>query len=174
MGPGDVDALLVEAQRAAAEERYTDALRALRAAARVAPEDPEVFTLLGAVALRADRPAESEAALARAVELAPRDARALSAYGLALRAQRRYDEAEAALLRSLILRPADPSTLAALGEVYRLSGQPEKCADRYEQFVWQLEREEAEAGSDLQQRVLDTSRERMRECEAAAAARETR
>ena len=166
----DVPRLKREAREATEAGRHVEALRALRPASQLAPDDPEVFILLGAVALRAKRPSEAEAALARAVELSPNDPRPLTAHGLALRSLRRYEEAESALLHSLILRPADPSTLAALGEVYRLWGQPEKCAARYEQFAWQLEQEDAAVKSARRQRSLAVARSRMQECEAAAAA----
>jgi Flp pilus assembly protein TadD len=170
LGAPDVPALKSEAREAFAEGRPTDALQTLRTAVALAPDDAEAHYLLGVMALRSDRTGEAEVALARAAELAPRDARTLAAWGLALRAQKRWEEAESALVRSLLLRPGDPSTLAALGELYRLSGQPEKCAVRYEQFVWQLEQSEPQQLDPQQQRALDSARERARECAAAAAA----
>lgn len=169
----DVPRLKRDAREASEAGRHVEALRTLRPATALAPEDQEVFFLLGAIALRADRPGEAEEALARAVELAPHDPRPLAAHGLALRGLHRYEEAESALLRSLILRPADPATLAALGEVYRQWGEPEKCAARYEQFVWQLEQdtpEEELAPESNRARALAVARSRMHECEAAALA----
>jgi Flp pilus assembly protein TadD len=170
----DVPRLKSEAREAAEAGRHTDALRALRPASALAPDDPEVFMLIGAVALQADRPSEAEAALARAVELAPHDPRPLAAHGIALGHLRRYEEAESALLRSLILRPADPSTLTALGNVYRLWGEPEKCAARYEQVVWQLERKPSDTADATRARRLEAARSRMKECEADLAAQRAR
>jgi Flp pilus assembly protein TadD len=167
----DVPRLEREAREAVEAGRIDDALGALRRAAEVAPEDAEVFFMLGVVALRAGRLDEAETALARAVALAPHDPRPLAAHGLALRGLGRYEEAESALLRSLNLRPADPSTLAALGEVYRLWGDPEKCAARYEQFVWRIEQEEHAAEDADRERALAEARSRMQECAAAAANR---
>jgi hypothetical protein len=71
-------------------------------------------------------------------------------------------------LRSLLFEPGEPSTIAALGELYRLSGSPEKCAVRYEQFVWQLDQRDARSLTVSEQRALRTARDRVRECEAAA------
>jgi len=150
-----------------AHGRDTDALNALRAATERDPSDGEAFYMLGAAALRQGHLDEAEMALSRAVELQPRNPKWLAAYGLSLREQARYEEAERELLRALFLRPGDPSTLAALAEVYRLSGQPEKCAARYDQFVWFVEQGEGGVG-ELQQRALADARERVRECEAAA------
>jgi Flp pilus assembly protein TadD len=115
--------------------------------------------------LRTDRVLEAE--LARA--LAPRNAKMLAAYGIALRAQGRWSEAESALVRSLLLEPGESSTIAALGELYRLSGRPEKCAVRYEQFVWQLEQRSPQTLTESERSALAIARDRVRECEAAAA-----
>jgi Flp pilus assembly protein TadD len=136
----------------------------------LAPDDADAHFTLGVMELRTDRVDEAEAELARAVALSPRDAKMLAAHGLALRAQKKWSAAESALLRSLLLDPGNPSTIAALGELYRLSGDPEKCAVRYEQFVWQLEQRDPNTLSESEQRALHTSRERVRECEAAAQA----
>jgi len=165
----DVPGLMAEARRAEVAGHHTDALRSLRRAEALAPEDPDVALLLGVVALRAERPREADAALARAVQLAPHDPRPLAARGLALRALHRYDEAESALLRSLMLRPADPATLAALGETYRLWGKPEKCATRYEQYLWQMEHEPAEPRDAGRERALADARRQLEACEADAA-----
>ncbi len=165
-------ALKSEARRDLAHGRRTDALRALRTATERDPSDGEAFYMLGAAALRLGHPEEAESALMRAVEIEPRNSKWLAAYGLSLRAQGRYEEAERELLRALFLRPGDPGTLAALAEVYRLSGQPEKCAARYDQFVWFVEQGEGGVG-ELQQRALSDARERVRECEAAASSAST-
>lgn len=170
LSASDVPSLESDAREAFAEGRPTDALRMMRTATALAPDDAELHYLLGVIALRSNRIGEAETALARAAELAPRDARTLAAWGLALRAQRRWEEAESALLRSLQLRSGDPRTLAALGELYRLSGQPDKCATRYEQFVGQLEQGEPSQLDPQQQRALDVARVRAKECAAAAAA----
>jgi tetratricopeptide (TPR) repeat protein len=122
------------------------------------------------MALRTDRLAEAETSLSRSIQLAPHDARALAAYGLVLRAQERWPEAESALLRSLLIQPGDASTLAALAEVYRRSGDAEKCAARYEQFVWQFEQRDPKTLDEREQRALDEARLRAQECEAAASA----
>jgi Flp pilus assembly protein TadD len=124
--------------------------------------------MLGVMLLRTDRVEQAEAELARAVELDPRNAKALAAHGLALRAQERWSEAENELVRSLLLAPGEASTIAALGEVYRLSGSPDKCAVRYEQFVWQLEQRDPRTLSEGERSALLAARQRVRECKAAA------
>jgi len=170
LAASDVPSLKSDAREAFEEGRPTDALRTLRTAIALAPDDADAHYLLGVIALRSDRIGEAETALARAAVLAPRDARTLAAWGLALRAQRRWEEAESALVRSLLLNPGDPSAIVALGELYRLSGQPEKCATRYEQFVWQLEQIEPSQLDPQQQRALNVARDRASECAAAASA----
>jgi Flp pilus assembly protein TadD len=144
------------------------AIAAMEEVVALTPDDANAHFLLGVMMLRTDRVAEAESELARAVELAPRNAKMLAAHGLALRAQKRWVAAEHALLRSLLFEPGEPSTIAALGELYRLSGSPEKCAVRYEQFVWQLDQRDARSLTVSEQRALRTARDRVRECEAAA------
>jgi Flp pilus assembly protein TadD len=150
--------------------RIFEAIETMQRAVALAPDDAEAHFLLGVMMLRTDRVVEAEAELARAVTLAPRNAKILAAYGLALRAQKRWGDAESALVRSLLLEPGDPSTIAALGELYRLSGKPDKCAVRYEQFVWQLEHRSLESLTESERRALSIARDRVRECEAAAQA----
>jgi Flp pilus assembly protein TadD len=151
--------------------RVVEAIETMQRVVALTPEDAEAHFLLGVMMLRTDRVAEAEPLLARAVELAPRDAKMLAAYGLALRAQKRWSDAERALVRSLLFDPGEPSTIAALGELYRLAGDPDKCAVRYEQFVWQLEQRSPESLNESERRALSTARDRVRECEAAAQAR---
>ena len=150
--------------------RTVEAIETMQRVVALAPEDAEAHFLLGVMMLRTDRVAEAEVELARATALAPRDAKMLAAYGLALRAQKRWSDAENALVRSLLLEPGEPSTIAALGELYRLSGSPEKCVVRYEQFVWQLEQRGVESLSESERYALKVARDRVRECEAAAQA----
>jgi Flp pilus assembly protein TadD len=166
------DAPQLEAQARADFEagRVAEALDTMQRVVEIAPDDAEAHYLLGVMALRTDRIEQAEPELARAVALAPRDAKMLAAHGLALRAQRRWSEAESAFLRSLLLDPGNSSTLAALGELYRLSGDPGKCAVRYEQFVWQLEQRDARTLTESEQRALSTAHNRVRECAAAAQA----
>jgi Flp pilus assembly protein TadD len=94
----------------------------------------------------------------------------LAAHGLALRAQHKWGAAESALLRALLLEPNDTSTIAALGELYRLSGDAEKCAARYEQVVWQLEQRDPETLGESERRALGEAREHARTCALVARA----
>jgi Flp pilus assembly protein TadD len=148
--------------------RTGEAIETMRSVVALAPEDPDAHFLLGVMLVRTDFVTEGESELARAVSLAPRNGKMLAAHGLALRAQRRWSDAENTLLRSLLFEPGEPSTIAALGELYRLSGRPDQCAVRYEQFAWQLEQRGSDSLSESERRALSTARDRVRECEAAA------
>ena len=154
--------------------RIVEAIETMQSAVALAPDDAQAHFLLGVMMLRTDRVDEAEAELAVAVGLEPRDAKMLAAHGLALRAQKRWSDAEDALVRSLLFEPGEPSTIAALGELYRLSGKPDKCAVRYEQFVWQLEQRGVESLSESERYALKVARDRVRECEAAAEQAATR
>jgi Flp pilus assembly protein TadD len=151
--------------------RTEEAIETMRRAVELAPDDAQAHFSLGAMQLRTNRVDEAEAELARAVALAPRDAKMLAAHGLALRAQGRWSAAEDALLRSLLLQPGETSTIAALGELYRLAGEPDKCAVRYGQYVWQLEQRDAATLTPTERQGLGSARQRVRECEAAAQAK---
>jgi Flp pilus assembly protein TadD len=145
-----------------------DAIETMQEVVALAPEDAEAHFLLGVMLLRTDYLTDAETELARAVALAPRNGKMLAAHGLALRAQKRWSEAENAFVRSLLFEPGEPSTIAALGELYRLSGKPDQCAVRYEQFAWQLEQREQDSLTESERRALATARERVRECQTAA------
>ena len=147
-----------------------EAIAQMREVVALAPDVAQVHFSLGLMLLRTDRVDEAEPELARAVALAPRDARKLAAHGLALRAQQKWSAAESALLRALLLEPNDTSTIAALGEVYRLSGDYEKCAARYEQVVWQLELREPSTLGESELRALGEAREHARVCAMLARA----
>jgi Flp pilus assembly protein TadD len=166
--PDDVPALEAQARSDFEAGRTEEAIEVMRRVVRLTPDDPQAHYLLGVMALRTDRTDEAERELARAVELAPRDAKLLAAHGLALRAQQKWSAAESAFVRSLLLQPGESSTLAALGELYRLSGDPEKCAVRYGQFVWQLEQRDPATLTQTERRALSSARQLVRECEAAA------
>jgi tetratricopeptide (TPR) repeat protein len=148
--------------------RVVEAIDTMQRVVALAPDDAQAHFLFGVMMLRTDRVADAEIELARAVELEPRNAKMLAAHGLALRAQKRWSAAESALLRSLLLEPGEPSTIAALGELYRLSGSPDKCAVRYEQFVWQIEQRDPKELTESERVALKTARDRVRECQAAA------
>ena len=150
--------------------RTEAAIEAMHEVVTLTPDDAQAHYALGVMQLRTNRVDLAEPELARAVALAPRDAKILAAHGLALRAQQKWSAAEDALLRSLLLEPGEPSTLAALGELYHLSGDPEKCAVRYGQYVWQLEQRDAATLSESEQRALKDARQRVSECDAAAQA----
>jgi len=166
--PQDAPALSARARTDFEAGRTEDAIDAMREVVKLTPDDAQAHYLLGVMALRTDRIDEAEPELARAVHLAPRDARLLAAHGLALRAQQKWSAAESAFVRSLLLEPGEASTLAALGELYRLAGDPEKCAVRYGQFVWQLDQRDPKALSETERRALSSARQHVRECEAAA------
>ena len=168
--PEDAPALSARARADFEAGRTEDAIEAMRAVVELTPDDAQAHYLLGVMALRTDRIDEAEPELARAVELAPRDAKMLAAHGIALRAQQKWSAADGAFMRSLLFEPGESSTLAALGELYRLAGDPEKCAVRYGQFVWQLEQRDPAALSETERRALSSGRQRVRECETAAAA----
>jgi Flp pilus assembly protein TadD len=166
----DAPALTSRARADFEAGRTEEAIETMRAVVQLTPDDAQAHFLLGVMALRTDRVDEAEPELARAVALAPRDAKLLAAHGLALRAQEKWSAAESAFVRSLLLEPGELSTLAALGELYRLAGDPEKCAVRYGQFVWQLEQRDPALLSETERRALGSGRQRVRECEAAAEA----
>jgi Flp pilus assembly protein TadD len=166
----DAPALTAQARAEFEAGRTEQALETMREVVRLDPSDPQAHYTLGVMALRTDRLDEAEPALARAVALSPRDGKLLAAHGLALRAQKKWSAAESALVRSLLFDPGESSTLAALGELYRLSGDPEQCAVRYGQFVWQLEQRDPASLSETERRALGSGRLRVRECEDAARA----
>ena len=167
---GDAPALISSARADFEAGRTEEALETMRAVVNLTPDDPQAHFLLGVMALRTDRVDEAERELGRASALAPRDAKMLAAHGLALRAQQKWSAGESALVRSLLLDPGESSTLAALGELYRLAGDPEKCAVRYGQFVWQLEQRDPATLTETERRALSGARQHVRECEAAAEA----
>jgi Flp pilus assembly protein TadD len=167
---GDAPQIAARARADFEAGRTEQAIDAMGEVVKLTPDDAQAHYALGAMQLRTNRVDEAEPELARAAQLAPRDAKILAAHGLALRAQQKWSAAEDALLRSLLFQPGELSTLHALGELYYLSGDPEKCAVRYGQYVWQLEQRDAATLSESEQRALNDARQRVSECDAAAQA----
>lgn len=147
------------------------ALEVLRRTVEVAPDDVEAFALLAQVALRVERPGEAEQALRRASALDPRDPALRVARGVALTRLGRYFDAESALLDALLLHRGDPAALAALAEVYRISGRPERCEQRYAELLERWEGRPDEVPSEPVADALALARDRAVHCARTEAPR---
>ena len=112
----------VRAATAQARERYVDAVSELKAAVRLAPQQPEFqFELASAYYLARDYEA-TLAALAPLLERYPDDARLLRLKAQALVQLQRADEALPIFKGLVARRPNDPALKLALGRAYMQSG----------------------------------------------------
>jgi predicted Zn-dependent protease len=112
----------VRAATAQARERYVDAVSELKAAVRLAPQQPEFqYELASAYYLARDYEA-TLAALAPLLARYPDDARLLTLEAQALLQLQRADEAVPILTRLVERRPNDPALKLALGRAYLQSG----------------------------------------------------
>lgn len=98
-----------------------------REALVVAPDDPDLLTLLGASLVALREPAEALQALERAVALAPGHPRAWEERGRALLQLRRADEAVDSLQRAAGLDPASVSTRRRLAQALLVQGKGEEA-----------------------------------------------
>ncbi|HET9366887.1 MAG TPA: FlgO family outer membrane protein, partial [Candidatus Udaeobacter sp.] len=112
-----------EAHLALAEHFYRGyrdhehALAELTLARRLLPNDPQVFELIGFIARRQGRWAESTKHLERALDLDPRNLFFLQQLSFTYEFQRRYRDLAAVLDRALKLVPSDPDTRLARASI---------------------------------------------------------
>ncbi len=115
--------------------RVDDAIRHLREAARLRPEDPAVWNNLGFALRTAGRMDEAIDALGRAVTLAPDLAEARRNLAQVLVAAGRTREALAHFERAVALEPESAEALAALGRALHEAGRDAEAIARLEDAV---------------------------------------
>src|ERR1700704_6345862 len=88
-----------------AQQRYADALPALRKAVTRQPDDAQFWENLALCQRQLDQYGSAESSLRRALALRPNSVEALNALGSVLRSLRRFDEARRALEQALVYEP---------------------------------------------------------------------
>jgi predicted O-linked N-acetylglucosamine transferase (SPINDLY family) len=91
------------------------------------PNQPDALSLLGRVALQADRPLEAESLFDRAVDLAPANASLRADLGEACRKLGRYDKAGSAFFTALALNPDSVDAVLGLGLLFQELGRTEEA-----------------------------------------------
>jgi Flp pilus assembly protein TadD len=111
------------ARRLADEGRHEEALQAVRAEARLAPEDPRPALFESWLLLVLERPAEALPAADRLVERFPDNPDAHHQRGAVLLALDRAEEAEAELRRAIELAPGHVPALSDLAVLLSVQGE---------------------------------------------------
>lgn len=127
--PQSHEQLLAEARRLAEEERWSEAERVFRQAARADPTSPLPFLELGELFLRRGQPLEALQDIDRALERSPADFRTLFLRGLALMQLGKFPEAALELATALEKKPDDISCRQTLALAHLRSGDPAKAAE---------------------------------------------
>lgn len=128
----EVGAQLVEADKAAEERRWDDAVGLLEAALAHEPEHVRALDLLGYVRFCQGRYADAERACRRALALRPDHAYAHKGLGLCLARQGQLDDGVASLEQAIALRPAWFDPHWDLAVVLLEAGRPRAARDAAE------------------------------------------
>jgi tetratricopeptide (TPR) repeat protein len=113
---------LNQALTAHQEGRLGEAEKCYRQLAEAAPENADVWHLLGALCHQIGDITQAEQYLDRAIELEPDFAEALNSRGIFLKDNRRLLAAEQDFKAALTLIPHFPQSLTNLADIYRLKG----------------------------------------------------
>ena len=101
------------------DDKLDEAEKSLDQALKLAPNNPEVLYVMGALDLKKREWAKAQSVLEKATQLEPNNARALAALGMALCNQQKYAEAIPPLEKAVHLVPAsDWETHWSLAESY--------------------------------------------------------
>lgn len=128
-------ALAEEASRLAQLQVFDGALARARLAAYLAPKNPQVLRLLGALYLQSNQIDRGVAALEGALALAPADEDVLFALGSAYAQQKRYGEATQLLQKALERRPNEASGRFDLGNIYLVQGKQAEAIAQYQRAI---------------------------------------
>ena len=132
----DVELLLLKSNALAALGQKPQALEALRACQRLAPNHPTVQNNLGYHLLENGGEIQEAAALIKAaLDQEPDNASYMDSWGWALFKQGKYGEAEAMLKKAIESAPLNPEILSHLGEVFISLGRTSDALDQWEKAL---------------------------------------
>lgn len=112
------------------EQRFSEALEALRQSAKLSPDQPETHGNIGSALLGLGRPAEAAAAFREAIRLAPRDGSFHTALCGALIAMSSPNEAAVACETGVKLNPDSPDAHGLYSDALRFAGRPQSDVQR--------------------------------------------
>jgi predicted Zn-dependent protease len=132
----DVELLLLQSNALASLNQKPQALDALRACHRLAPNHPVVQNNLGYHLLENGGEIQEAAALIKtALDQEPDNASYMDSWGWALFKQGKYGEAEAMLKKAIEADPLNPEILSHLGEVFISLGRPSDALEQWEKAL---------------------------------------
>jgi tetratricopeptide (TPR) repeat protein len=113
--------------------RFLETARLAETLLRLRPTDPQAYSEIGLIHLRADQPQRAIAFLSNAVRLAPADAKNRFQLACALELAGRDNEALAVFRQTLALTPKDATVLARLADFLLNRGEPEEAVKLFRQ-----------------------------------------
>jgi tetratricopeptide (TPR) repeat protein len=132
----DVELLLLQSNALASLNQKPQALEALRACQRLAPNHPVVQNNLGYHLLENGGEIQEAAALIKAaLDQEPDSASYMDSWGWVLFKQGKYAEAEATLKKAIEAAPLNPEILSHLGEVFISLGRPTDALEQWERAL---------------------------------------
>lgn len=126
---------LVQAERAARQDRYEDALTSYQNAARIFPDMLGVQGQIGVLALRLKQYALSAEAFEKVAREAPMTFSLANNLGVAYLGMEDFSKAEAAFRLAVKINPQYAMAYFNLATLYLRQGQLEKAVDYFEQYM---------------------------------------
>ncbi|MEL6130898.1 MAG: tetratricopeptide repeat protein [Cyanobacteria bacterium J06627_3] len=127
--------LAQEAAQLAQFQQYDEALARIQLAAQLAPQDPQILTLLGSLHLQVGDSAAAVAALENAKSINSDDPVIWFSLGSAYFSEAKYLQAANALEKGVSLEPGNSGAHFDLGNAYYKLNRYEKAIDQYETAV---------------------------------------
>jgi tetratricopeptide (TPR) repeat protein/DNA-binding winged helix-turn-helix (wHTH) protein len=118
-----------------AQERFDEALTAVKKGLVVDPESPDLYNGLGTAYFHQNKYEEAITAYQRYVDLAPADPNALDSLGTCFQTIGRYEEAVAAFRRAITINPESRVAIIHLGHAYLQQGRYRAAVEQYQRFL---------------------------------------
>ncbi len=117
--------------------QFNQALSRAQLATQLAPQVPQVWSLLGSLYLEANNLDQGVAALKHSLALQPKDAQVLFLLGSTYFEQKHYNQAAATLEAGLQLDPKSPGALFDLGNTFYAQQKYDQAIAQYQKAVQQ-------------------------------------
>lgn len=127
--------LAQEAAQLAQFQQYDEALARIQLAAQLAPQDPQILTLLGSLHLQVGDSAAAVTALENAKAISSDDPTIWFSLGSAYFSEAKYLQAANALEKGVGLEPGNSAAHFDLGNAYYKLNRYQKAIDQYETSV---------------------------------------
>lgn len=156
--------LIREARIHGRNQRWNDAIDALRDATELDPNDAEAHFLLGSALDRIGDPSSAVSELERARALDPDDYRIYGKLGIAYRELERLDDAEASFRELVTIEPGDAEAWGMLGSLGYDRKRYPLCVEGFSHYVALIEELDPALLPERQKERFREAHDRLRYC----------